>query len=87
MKSQNGGMLWVDRGGDRGSCAILTRNFSLSERSLAQKAKEASLWARCRAGALHPVVKLSRKDVMNRKGGEFGFVTLWAFPPLRARPP
>jgi len=27
MKTQNGGMLGVDRVGDRGSCAILTRNF------------------------------------------------------------
>jgi len=27
MKAQNGGMLGVDRVGDRGSCALLTQNF------------------------------------------------------------
>jgi hypothetical protein len=32
MKAPNGGMLWVDRVGDRGSCVILTQNFPEEER-------------------------------------------------------
>lgn len=87
MKSQNGGMLWVDRVGDHGSYAILAQNFSLPEVAVAQKAKEASLWAGCRSGGLDPAGKLSGKDAINGKGGEVGFVILGGFPSVRARPP
>jgi hypothetical protein len=40
MKAQNGGMLGVDRVGDRSSYAILTRNFLGEEAAQRQKRKE-----------------------------------------------
>jgi len=44
MKGQKGGMLWVDRGGDRRSKTILTQNFPGEERPQDKNGKERG-WA------------------------------------------
>ena len=44
MKSLKPGGLWVDRVGDRGSCAILTQNFWWDEAAPAQTGQKARSW-------------------------------------------
>lgn len=62
MKAQNGGMLGIDRVADRGSCAILTPNFSGEEAVQGQKRKEPWFW------------RFIGHDLRGRSGGAHSFL-------------
>jgi hypothetical protein len=76
MKGPNGGMLWVDRVRDGGSCAILTQNFPEEERPKYKNGRNRGWGAFYGRDLSINKVELSGNDAMNRKGGEVGFMAL-----------
>jgi len=62
MKAQNGGMLGVDRVGDRGSCAILTQNFLRKRRPKDKKGRNRGFSA------------FFGRDLRGRSGGAHSFL-------------
>jgi hypothetical protein len=87
MKVANGGMLWVDRVGDRASCAILTQNFSGKSGPQYKNGRNRRFAAFYGAGSLAPEVELSGNNAMDRNGGELGFMALRGLLSLQAKPP
>lgn len=89
MKAQNGGMLGVNRAGERGSCAILTQNFPGGAGVQGQKRKEPRIWRfigrdlRGRSGGAHSFLA---EKCSERPGAVKGAPGARAQRPLTARP-